>query len=308
MKVLITSNSFDKYSNVGTEILSDAGFKIIRNKYGRVMTETEFIEELDGADAVILSTEVLNEKVLKTDPNLQVVSRYGVGVDNIDIDYLKKHNIVLERAINCNNQAVADYTVGLIINCCRGIVQSAMAMRNNEWKKWTGIDVCGKTVGIIGLGSIGKEVAKRLSGFGCHLIAFDFFYDDSFCKKWNITKVTLNEIYQQSDIITLHVPANTDGTPLIDAQAISSFKDGVILINTARRSLVDEAFLLKALKNGKVRGYASDAPLSLNDVTEEMNYLDNVIITPHNAAVTFEASQKMSRVSAENVVKYFINR
>lgn len=307
MKVLVTSNSFDKYSDEGTRELEDNGLSVIRNRYGRVMRQEEFIGELCDADAVILSTEDLNETVLKSAPKLKVVSRYGVGIDNIDVPYLERHHIALERAVGCNNQSVADYAVGMIISVCRGMAQSASDMKNRVWKKQTGTDICGKTIGIIGLGAIGREVAKRLSGFGCKLLAYDLYYDDAFCERWNVTKVSFEDVCSSSDIITIHAPANQDGTPLIDAAVISSFKKGVFLINTARRSLVDEKALVGALKDGGVLGYGSDAPLSMQDVTEEMRELDNVTITPHNAAVTLEASKRMSIVSARNVIKHLLS-
>lgn len=308
MKVLVTSNSFGKFSNRATKLLEENGFEVVFNKYKRIMNEQEFIGEIEDADAVILGTEILDEAVLKRAKKLKMVSRYGVGIDNIDTDYLEENGIGLTVTKNSNNEAVADYTVALMLDVCRGISYTDRMLRTEGWKKKEGIDLCNKKVGIIGLGAIGKEVAKRVKGFNCELFAFDLFYDEVFCKQYDIKKASIEEILSEAEVITLHIPADASAKPLINKESIKQMKNNAVLINTARLQLVDDEAIKEALNSGKLFGYGVDAQLSVGDIDTDYYTMDNVTLTPHNAAVTVEASNKMSYISAKNVVNYLENR
>lgn len=305
MKVLVTSNSFGKFSNQAKELLEENGFEVISNKYQRIMNQTEFIGELKDVDAVILGTEILDETVLKEAPHLKIVSRYGVGIDNIDTQYLEDHQIGLTVTKNSNNEAVADYTVALMLDVCRGVAFSDRMLRTKGWIKKEGIDLCNKKVGIIGLGAIGKEVAKRVKGFNCEVLAFDLQYDEEFCAAYEVRKASIEEILKEAEIITLHIPATKSTKPIINQASIQTMKDQAVLINTARLQLVDDQAIKDALKTGKLFGYGVDAQLSVEDIDPDFYQMDNVTVTPHNAAVTVEASNKMSYISAKNIVNYF---
>ncbi|EOH88682.1 phosphoglycerate dehydrogenase [Enterococcus pallens] len=308
MKVLVTSNSFGRFSNQAKELLEENGFEVVLNKYKRIMNREEFIGEIADADAVILGTEILDEAVLEKAQKLKLVSRYGVGIDNIDTSYLEKNDIGLTVTKNSNNEAVADYTVALMLDVCRGISYADRMLRTEGWKKKEGIDLCNKKVGIIGLGAIGKEVAKRVKGFNCEILAFDLFYDEDFCTQYDIKKASIEEILKEAEVITLHIPADPSSQPLINQESIKQMKNNAVLINTARLQLVDDKAIKEALNAGKLFGYGVDAQLSVEDIDADYYTMDNVTVTPHNAAVTVEASNKMSYISAKNVVNYLKNQ
>ncbi|MEO1772907.1 phosphoglycerate dehydrogenase [Candidatus Enterococcus ferrettii] len=308
MKVLVTSNSFGKFSNQAKELLENNGFEVVLNKYKRIMNKEEFIGEIADAEAVILGTEILDEAVLKKATKLRIVSRYGVGIDNIDTSYLEKNGIGLTVTKNSNNEAVADYTVALMLDVCRGVSYADRMLRTQGWKKKEGIDLCNKKVGIIGLGAIGKEVAKRLKGFNCELFAFDLFYDEDFCTQYDVKKASIEDILKKAEVVTLHIPANNSSQPLINKESIKYMKNNAVLINTARLQLVDDEAIKEALNTGKLFGYGVDAQLSVEDIDTDYYTMDNVTLTPHNAAVTVEASNKMSYISAKNVVDCLKNQ
>ena len=305
MKILITSKSFGKYDPKARHSLQEAGFELIDNPYSHIMDETEFSNAIKNIDCIILGTEILNQQVLKNANQLKFVSRYGVGIDNMDLNEMQKRNIKYATTPNCNNRAVADYTIGLIIDALRGISYSSRKLANGQWEKVVGLDLYKKTVGIIGLGAIGKEVAKRLSGFTCNILGYDIFYNDDVCKKLNIKISSLEEIYYKSDIITLHIPALPDDKFLIGSREIANMKDGVVIINTARASLINMKDLLEGIKEGKIFAAASDAQLNLNQISNEYVNADKLILTPHNGAVSIEASRKMSDLAAINILNHF---
>lgn len=305
MKVLVTANSFGKYDGQARTTLERHGFEIFDNPYGRIMNEKEFSSAIQGMDIVILGTEILDKKVIEKADTLKFVSRYGVGTDNMDLAELKRRNIGFAIARNCNSQAVADYTIGLMLDALRGISLSTRNLYEGKWAKVVGVDLYKKTVGIIGLGSIGMGVAKRLSGFDCKVLGYDVRFDHAGCQQYHVQEASLEEIYQQADIITLHLPALPNDKALIGEKEISCMKHNVVLINTARTSLIDADALIAGLQSGKVFAGASDAQLSFTQIDQRYHNLDRFTLTPHNAAVSLEASIKMSEMAVENILNYF---
>lgn len=304
MKVLVTSNSFGKYSKEPIEKLQNAGFEVVLNPYHRMMNEDEFIEQLQGADAVILSTEKLNKTVIDASPTLKMVSRYGVGLDNIDLEYCKEKGIPVTVTKGGNSNAVAEFAVTLMLAASKGIGSSSYYAKNGIWKKFNGLDLEGKTVGVVGLGAIGKTVVKRLQGFDVKVLAYDVYYDEEFVKEYNIQKATVDEIVRQSDVITLHAPA-TDDKPLIGENEFEKMKKGVVLINTARAQLIDYDQLLKHLDDGTVFAAGLDVHKNEPEYDERFEGYDNVILTPHNAAITKEATDKTSMMAVNHVLEFF---
>ncbi len=304
MKVLITSNSFGKYSSVPQNMLEKSGFEVIYNSYHRMMTEDEFKKEIKDVDAVILSTEVLNKSVIDYAQNLKVVSRYGVGLDNVDLAYCKEKGIKVSITKNANSTAVAEFAISLMFASLKGICISNSYAKQNKWKKVEGRNITGKTIGIIGLGSIGKEVAKKLKSFDVSLLAYDVYYDELFMKQYGIQKASLNDIVEKSDILTLHIPASDD-RPLITEKEFSLMKHDVILINTARASLIDYDALIKSLSAGKLFAVGLDVHPNEPYFDERLFKFGNVILTPHNAAISREAIDRTSLIAVENLLKNF---
>jgi len=304
VKVLITANSFGKYSSKPREMLENFGFEVVFNPYHRMMTEDEFINEIKEADAVILSTEFLNKAVIDSAEKLKVVSRYGVGLDNVDLAYCKEKGITVTITKNANSNAVAEFAISLMFASLKGICTSNAYAKQNTWKKIEGRDLTGKTVGLIGLGSIGREVAKKLSSFDVSLLAYDVYYDESFMSQYEIKKETLENLIKDSDIITLHVPA-VDERPLISEKEFSLMKKDAVLINTARASLIDSEALIKNLEEGKLFAVGMDVHPNEPHFDERLFKFENVILTPHNAAISREAIDKTSMIAVENLIKSF---
>ena len=301
-KVLITSNSFGKYSNEAHELLLKEGYEVIYNKYKRQMSEKEFIEELNGCEAVILSTEELNKTVIDSSPMLKYVSRYGVGSDNIDLDYCELKGIKVSFALNANSEAVAEYAIALILASMKGICEVNQYARQNNWKKVTGLNLTDKTIGVVGLGSIGKLLVKKLIGFDLKVLAYDVFYDEEFVEKYDVEKVSFKELLERSDVITLHIPA-MDSKPMISYEEFELMKDNVVIVNTARAALIDFDALKSNLMSGKVFSVGLDVHENEPNYDKELILYENVILTPHNAAISKEAIDKTSLIAVENLIK-----
>lgn len=304
-RVLITSNSFGKSSPVYEQKLKDSGFEIIHNPLGRILNADEMSQLVSDVDAIILGSDTVNQAVLEKAKRLKIISRYGVGLDNIDLEVARRLGIKVTVTKGCNTEAVADYTVGLMLSALRHISKVDHHLRNQVWKKETGLDLCHKKVGIIGLGAIGKQVVKRLKGFDCHILAFDQYVDEQFCQENGIWISTIDEICQQTNIISLHVPQIEGNPPLIGSRQLALMNSETLLVNTARAGLVDQAALIETLAHQKIYGYASDVFDNEPNIPQELIYFENVVLSPHNAAVSQEAIHKMSALAVENVLNYF---
>lgn len=306
MKVLITSNSFGKFDPEPKAFMESLGWEVVGNRYHHILNEEEMMNEVPGVDAIILGSDTVSKKVLDKADSLKIISRYGVGIDNIDLQEAEKKGIKVTVTKNCNTEAVADYTIGLMLSTIRHICNVDHSLKKGKWNKETGLDLCHKTVGIIGLGSIGRQVVKRLKGFDCKILGYDKYIDDKYCEENNITVVDdpVN-IFKQADIITLHAPGNSDGKPLIGKNELDLMNDHTVLINTARASLVDEEAIIDALKNKKIYGYGTDVFSSEPHINNQFLNLDNVVLSPHTAAVSVEAINKMTRCAVDNILDYF---
>lgn len=309
MKVLITSNSFGKFDPKPKGFMESLGWEVVGNRYHHIMNEEEMMGEVAGVDAIILGSDIVSKKVLDKADSLKIISRYGVGIDNIDLEECEKRGIKVTVTRNCNTEAVADYTVGLMLATTRHICNVDKNLKAGVWQKETGLDLCHKTVGVVGLGAIGRQVIKRLKGFDCKILGYDKLLDENYCKENDITVMEPEEIFKQADVITLHVPGNPDGTPMIGEKELASMNENTILINTARGSLIDEKALIEALKGHKIYGYGTDVPSGEADEIEAIKKrfegLDNVVLSPHTAAVTVEAVNKMTNIAVDHILEFF---
>ena len=289
--------------------MESLGWEVVGNRYHHIMNEEEMMGEVAGVDAIILGSDIVSKKVLDKADSLKIISRYGVGIDNIDLEECEKRGIKVTVTRNCNTEAVADYTVGLMLATIRHICNVDKNLKAGVWQKETGLDLCHKTVGVVGLGAIGRQVIKRLKGFDCKILGYDKFLDENYCKENDITVMEPEEIFKQADVITLHVPGNPDGTPMIGEKELASMNENTILINTARGSLVDEKALIEALKEHKIYGYGTDVPSGEADEIEAIKKrfegLDNVVLSPHTAAVTVEAVNKMTNTAVDHILEFF---
>ncbi|MEO6807074.1 MAG: phosphoglycerate dehydrogenase [Edaphobacter sp.] len=263
--------------------------------------------ELADADALVVRSAVqADAKLLAAAPKLRVIGRAGVGVDNIDIDAATHRGIVVMNTPGANAIAVAELTLGLMISLARSIPRANSTMHAAKWEKKSlqGSELRGKTLGIVGLGRIGLEVARRAAGFGMHLIGYDPFVAPVIARENNVTLVPIDEIFKSSDYLTLHVGLTTQTEGLINATSIRIMKKGIRIINCARGELIVEEALAEAIKSGHVAGAALD--VFHREPLEDSPFfpLDNVILSPHIAGATDEAQEAIGIQLAMQVRDY----
>lgn len=271
------------------------------NTSGKRLTETELLEATRNADTVIAGTEPFSRRVIEAAPKLKVISRVGVGLDNVDLDAASQRDIrVLITAVS-TVQPVAEHTLALIFCLTKRIAEYNESVRNSDYGMKQASLLQGKKVGIIGYGRIGSRIAEMLSCFGCSIIFFDPFISQTPNPKWEKIE-SLEQLLTCADIITLHVPAQKDNIPLLNREAFNQCRKGVILVNTARGSLVDEQALFEALNSGKVAGAGLDVVVK-EPYRGPLLSFPQVIITPHVASNTIESRIAMEHEAVENLIK-----
>lgn len=306
-KILITPKSFKNYKNIAYPLIEAKGYKIIENNFGRTMTESEIIDYAkQDVVGIIIGVDPLSASVLEECKDLIAISKYGVGMDNIDLKKAKDLGIKVKNALGTNNISVAELAISFMFSMARNIPKIVAGVKNGGWDRVIGCELTGKKLGLIGGGQIGKEVAKRARGLGMLVTIYDpYFNDIEFLSKYEITRLyNINEILSGSDFISLHVPVTDETKHMINDDAISLMKPSMILINTSRGELVDEEALYKALSSAKIAGaaqdvFSSEPPLKDNKLLK----LDNFILTSHIGAFTNESVEKMAMVSTYNLLE-----
>lgn len=306
MKILITPRSFAKNDPAPLELLHAAGFETVKNVLGTVYSKEQMLASVHDVDGIIVGVDPIDKDVIDAAMKLKAISKYGVGIDNIDVEYAKKRGIAISRTVGANAEAVADYTFALMLTLARRIVQSNSQCREGDWSRVSGVDIYGKTLGVLGLGAIGKGVVRRARGFGMRILAHDINWDEKFASEYSVFQASPNTIIEEADFLTLHLPLTAETVNIINVDALKSMKETAVLVNTARGSLVDEEALIHALKEGQLFGAALDV-FSLEPPTNpELYAVDNLIISSHCAAATPGASKQMGLMAAENLIRDLI--
>jgi len=301
-KILITPRSFGKTDKSVFELFEKTGYHVVLNPYGQILTKEQMIENVRDVVGIIVGVDPLDRDVIDAAPSLKAIAKYGVGTDNIDVEYAKSKGITVSITAGANTNAVADYTFALMLAVARKITLINDMCHQKKWSKIMGFEAYGKNLGILGLGAIGKAVAKRASGFDMKVFAYDICWDNNYAEKYNITYATPQEIFETCDFISLHLPITEDTRYIVNEKTLSLMKPNSILINTARGGLVDENALISALKNGTIAGAGLDIFSHEPPEDEEFYKLDNLIMSSHSAASTYEASVNMSYLSAKNLL------
>lgn len=252
----------------------------------RATPEREVIESVRGATAVIAGQERYTPAVFTACPGLKLVVRFGVGFDAVDLDAATARGVLVATTPGTTHWGVADHTMGLVVDLAHGLSRHDRAMRRGEWQPRCGVDVCGATLGIVGLGRIGREVALRALGFDMTVIAHEPHPVPDFAEGHGIELVALDDLLYRSDFVTLHLPATAEAAPIIDAAKLAMMSPAAFLVNTARGSLVDEDALYASLQSGAIAGAAIDVWTSEPMTDPRWAALDNVVLTPHSAANT----------------------
>lgn len=300
-KVLVTNVSFAKYSERAVKILEDYGLGIVRPKQP-VISEDDLLGYLDDVVAIITGLEPVTAKVINSAPRLRIIAKHGIGVDNIDLDAAKAKGVVVVNSPGTNREAVADLVFGLMLSLARRIPQSDSLVRAGEWPKVFGQSVWGKTLGIIGMGVIGKSAVQRAKGFNMKVMAYDKFWNAEYAAANGIAYAEIDEILKEADFVSLHVPLTPETKNLIGAEQLSMMKPTAYLINAARGGVVDEDALYKALKEGKIAGAGIDVFSSEPPTKSPLLDLKNVILTPHMGGFTDGALGLTSEFVAQAVV------
>jgi D-3-phosphoglycerate dehydrogenase len=301
-RVLVTSTSFNKVDPHPRERLIHFGCEIVDNPLGRPLKEDELIPLLKNVDGIVAGLDEYSRKAILSTNKLKVISRYGVGVDNIDLEAAKERGILVVNTPEVNTQAVADLTFGLILSVCRKIPKAHFSTQKGNWGRLIGRGVYNKSLGIIGLGRIGKAVAERARGFSMEILAFDIKIQETPRETPGIRFLPLEELLAKGDFITLHCDLNPGSKGIIGAEELSLMKKTAYLINTARGGLIDENALYEALRDGKIAGAALDAFQDEPPVNSPLLTLDNIITTPHIGSYTHEALLEMGLIAVDNLI------
>ena len=301
--VLVTARIFGHLSDKSLDMFTRNGLDVVPNPYkGKGLSENELIGLIKGVDALLTGVDQVTAKVIRAADRLKVISKFGTGVDNIDLDAATENGIIVTNTPGMNANAVADMTFSLMLGIARKVTLAFDQVRAGRWSLIVGTEIWKKSLGLIGLGKIGKGVAIRASGFNMKLLAYDKFPDKKFAKERNIKLVTLNQLLQASDFISIHVPLTPDTENLIGKCQFEMMKTSAFLINTARGGIVDENALYDALVSGRIAGAAVDVLKEEPPKKNRLVELENFIITPHISSFTKEAIRNTERVSAQNII------
>jgi len=308
-KILITPKSFFRARNKAEEIFSQYQLEIVENNTGKTLTKQQMMELCKDVDGIIVGIDPMDEEVLRSAQKLKAISKYGVGLDNIDLKVAEELGIIISRAEGANTRSVAELTIGLLFAISRSIPKTVTDVKVGKWDRTIGVELLEKTVGIIGLGAIGREVAKMSASLGMKIMAYDpYFNDVELAKAMNVTMTDITEVLEKADFVTLHLPLNKGTNKMINREALSKMKQTAYLINTARGELVDEDALYDALESGTIAGAAQDV-FSQEPPTNDNKLLslNNFILTPHIGAYTKEATERMVVTSAKNLMEMLFN-
>lgn len=264
------------------------------------------VELVPGFAAIVVGIDPVTEAVVAAGRDLKIVAKHGVGVDNMDIAACTRHNVVATNVPAANSEAVSEFTVCVLLALIRHLVPAVAALERGRWEgsKFIGVELGGKTLGIVGLGAIGQRVALHAKGFGMHVVYTDAVRRREFEDREAVTYLELDELLQAADFVTLHVPALPETQNLIDARALSLMKPTAYLLNLSRGEVLHEGALIEALRQHRITGAALDAycqePLGPD---HPFFTLDNVLLTPHMAGYSGEANERTSIAAAEDVAR-----
>jgi len=303
--VLITSRVVGTTVLKPVEMLKAAGVTIVENPYlkaGKNLKEDQLVELIKGIDAIIVGEDDVTRKVIEHADRLKIISKNGVGVNQIDVAAATEKGIFVTNTPGANSNAVADLTFGLMFSTARRIPFAHNAAREGKWDKFIGAEIWKKTIGIVGIGHIGKGVAKRARGFEMRILGYDVVQDQEFAKGVGLTYVPLEAIFREADFITLHVPLTKDTEGLVTRDHLRLMKKTAYLVNIARGGVVRSVDLYDALISKELAGAALDVFEDEPPVGNPLLTLDNVVTTPHIGAFTWESMENMGSIAAQNVI------
>lgn len=310
MKVLITPRGFANYGLEQIELMKEKGIDVHYNDTGVAYTHEEFKALAKEADGIIVGVDKMDRDMMEGCPNLKVICKFGVGTDNIDLDYAKENSIYVGRTVGSNSKSVAEHVVAMMFTEAKNMYSTIKDVKEFNWNKPTGIEINGKKIGIIGFGMIGKYLADFAHGLGMEVYAYDVFeIPKEELKKHNAEIATLDEIFMKCDYISLHVPLLDSTKNMISTEEFKKMKPTACLLNAARGGVVDEKALYEALVNKEIRSacfdvYSSEPP----EKGDKLLAMDNFLLTPHTAARTQESEKRTCEISTKIVLDYLLGK
>lgn len=304
MKVVVTARNFSTDDKAALKMLQDAGFNVDDHSAEDIgsATDEEYVRSLVlDADAVICGPEGISNEAISENKNLKIVSRRGIGYDSIDVDFCKKNGVAVARALGTVEGSVAESVMAYILYFARRIDLQSESMNKCEWKRIMTPGAKNHTLGLIGFGGIGKEIAKRAVPFGMEVLYYCRHPKDEFGAHY----AELDELLARSDYVSINVPLNESTVNMIDEKIFSKMKNGAVFINTARSKIVDTSALVYALKSGKLSGAAVDVFDNEPCTDSPLVGLPNVVLTPHTAPFTKENFREMNNRAAKSVIEFF---
>jgi D-3-phosphoglycerate dehydrogenase len=303
VRILLTTTSYQDIPGAHHELLESTGIEIVRER--GPLGEAKMLELVGDFDAILCGDDQITRAVLeKAAPRLKILSKYGIGVDKIDVTAATEMGIPLAFCPGVNHTTVAEHTFALLLALNRHLVEEVNFTRAGCWKRLTGHEIMGKTIGIVGLGRIGKEVATRAKAFGMNVIGYDVYWDEAFTAAHGITRAaSVAEVFEKSDVISLHTNLTDETREMVRAETIATMKEGVIILNCSRGEVVNNEDLAAALESGKVGGYGGDV---LDEEPPRPDHplltVKNSIITPHIGSRTYESVQRQAMMAAQNLL------
>lgn len=309
MKIVVTPRGFAKCGLDNVKTIEDAGFLVEYNNTGNAYTKEEFYEKTRDADGVIVGVEIVDKEYIDLHPNLKAVVKFGVGTDNIDVEYCRQKGIVVDRTVGSNSRSVAETTISFILADSKNLYESISSTREYKWTKQTGYEIENKTIGLVGFGAIAQKVAQMAFGLGMKVLAYDpYLVAEDVAKKYEVGIVSFEEILKRADFVSLHIPLTKETNNFITLAQLKKMKPGAVLINTARGGIVNEEDLFAALSQNIIRGAYFDVLSSEPPKKDEpLLKLPNFYLTPHIASRSKEAEKNTADMSTKIIIEALKN-
>lgn len=299
-RIAVTPRSLSAAGHPALSLLTERGYEIVYPAPGKTPSEDDLLRTVPGCVGWLAGVEPISPAVLAAAKGLRVISRNGTGVDNIDLRVADDHGIRVERAMGANARGVAELAITLMLSAFRSVPWSDANLRRGDWQRRIGIEAQGRTLAVIGCGAIGREVAELALGLGMWVVGYDPFPSNSFARP-GFRFASMEEALTSADAISFHCPPGE--APILDKEMIARLKRGVVVVNTARAELIDDAAMLMALESGQVGGLATDVFRKEPPGPSPLLAHPRVIQTPHAGGFTEESVERATRVAVENLLK-----
>jgi len=308
MRILLTTTSYQDTPGPHHEMLADSGFEVVRAR-GPLSEDQmlDLIEREGPFDGTLNGDDAFTPRVIDAMlPQLKCIAKYGIGLDSIDVDHATEKGLPVLFTPGVNHTTVAEHAVGLMIAVAKHFWPHMSKVKSGEWKRITGSELAGKTLGVLGMGRIGKELIRRARAFEMEAVAYDVQWDGAFAWRQSVRRAqSMQQVLEESGVVSLHLPLTEETHGFINRETIERMPEGAILINTARGSLVNERDVAEACRSGRLGGYGADAlehePIEPPHPFQE---LDNVVLTPHVGSRTTESVQRQAARATKNLVNH----